>query len=370
MKIKEVIIRELVMKLKHPFTTSVGTETEKAFLLAEVRTDKGVSGWGEGVSIAEPIYNEETISTNWAVLREQLLPTLFQTTIRHPDDAARAFQYVRRNYNAKALLDGAIWDAYAKEAEKPLYEVLGGEKRPVDVGISIGIKPSMGDVLDTITKAVEEGYKRIKVKVKPGWDIELLKLIREQFPDISLMADANCAYALADIDHLRRFDDFQLMMIEQPLAEDDIIDHARLQRELHTPICLDESLHSDEDVRKALELDSCRIVNMKIGRVGGLSEARRIHTRCKQADVPLWCGGMLEAGIGRAHNVALTTLPGFTLPGDTAPSSHYWEQDIIQPEVKMFAGQIMLPEEPGIGFEPDMDRIHALTVRSQTFVSR
>ena len=233
---------------------------------------------------------------------------------------------------AKSALEGAIWDLYAKEQNITLAQALGGKLTDIEVGISIGIQENISDLLSLISQYVQDGYKRIKLKIKPGWDVEIIRQVRQQFPDIPLMADANSAYTLQDINSLKELDNFNLMMIEQPLAHDDIIDHAQLQKHLNTPICLDESIHSEEDARKAIQLGSCRIINIKIGRVGGLTEARKIHNLCLSYNIPVWCGGMLESGIGRAHNIALTALPNFSLPGDTAASSRYWDQDIILPE--------------------------------------
>ncbi len=249
-----------------------------------------------------------------------------------------------------------------------LATALGGEKTKIEVGVSIGIQDTVDDLLRIIDGHVNEGYKRMKVKIKPGWDVDVIREIRKQFPDVPLMADANSAYTLDDIDLLKKLDEFNLMMIEQPLAADDIIDHAKLQKEITTPICLDESIHSYEDARKAIELGSCKIINLKIGRVGGLTESKRIHDLCLEHDIAVWCGGMLEAGVGRAHNVALTTLSNFILPGDTAGSSRYWEKDIIDPEVIVKDGYITVPDGPGIGYEPNLETIKEFTVSEKNFI--
>jgi o-succinylbenzoate synthase len=367
MEIDKIILRQIKMDLLHPFTTSIGTEYDKDIILVEVLGKSGLSGWGESVSIVEPIYNEETVQTNWHIMNDFLIPLLMKEPVRHPDVLYERFKYVRGNFNAKAALEGAVWDLYAKEQGISLAQALGGTKEKIEVGVSVGIQESELTMLRQIEGYLEEGYKRIKVKIKPGWDIQILKAIRKEFPSIPLMADANCAYTLGDLEHLRKLDEFGLMMIEQPLAHDDIIDHAQLQAKLETPICLDESIHSAEDARKAIELGSCRIVNLKIGRVGGLTESKKINDLCVKHGIPVWCGGMLEAGIGRAHNIAVTSLSGFTLPGDTAPSSHYWKQDIIMPEVEMKDGYISVPEGPGIGFEPDFARMEELTVATRIY---
>lgn len=355
------------MDLLYPFTTSVGTEFDKDFILVEVKSKSGLSGWAESVSIIEPIYNEETVKTNWHIMSDFLIPLLLKEPIAHPDVVSERFKHIRCNYNAKAALECAIWDLYAREQNLPLAKALGGVKEKIEVGVSIGIQKSETDMLQQIEGYLSEGYKRIKVKIKPDWDIHILKAIRHEFPYIQLMADANCAYTIDEIDHLRALDEFNLTMIEQPLAYDDIIDHAKLQEKLVTPICLDESIHTVEDARKAIELGSCKIINLKIGRVGGLTESKKIHDLCSKNNIPMWCGGMLEAGVGRAHNVAIATLSNFTLPGDTAPSAHYWKQDIIEPEVEMKNGCIYVPQKPGIGYQPSRSQIENFTLYSKTF---
>lgn len=368
MQLQAVVLRVLKMRMRSPFTTSFGTEWDKEFILVEVKNKDGLSGWGESVAMSQPLYNEETVGTVWLMLKEHLIPLLWRQQITtHPDEVARMFSHIRRNYMAKAALEGAVWDLYAREQAVPLYRALGGERTAIDVGISIGIQDSVDKLLALIEQYAAEGYRRIKIKIMPGWDVDVVAAVRRRFPDIQLMADANSAYTLADAGHLAKLDQFGLMMIEQPLAHDDIIDHGRLQQRLKTSICLDESIHSVEDARKAVELNACRIINIKVGRVGGLTEAKRVHDYCRKQGIAVWCGGMLETGIGRAHNVAVTTLPGFTLPGDTAASSRYWEQDLIIPEVTVHKGQIQVPEKPGIGYEPVRERIDAYTLYSETF---
>ncbi|MEX2104323.1 MAG: o-succinylbenzoate synthase [Bacilli bacterium] len=355
------------MKLKSPFTTSFGTFIDKDFFLVEAVDEKGVSGWGESVAFSAPWYSEETVKTNQHMMEDFLIPILLKEPFADPQEVNDRFKNIRRNNMAKAALEGAVWDLYAKRLGKPLAEVLGGHKKEIDVGISIGIQSSIKDLITLIEDYVQQGYKRMKVKIKPGWDVNVLGEIRKHFPDILLMADANSAYTLDDIDHLKKLDNYDLIMIEQPLEHDDIIDHAKLQKELKTPICLDESIHSLEDARKAIELGSCGIINIKIGRVGGLSEARKIHDFCKDHQIPVWCGGMLEAGVGRAHNIALTTLDQFILPGDTAASSRYWEEDIIEPEVMVHNGVIKVPDQPGIGYNVNRKVVDRYTVSSQTY---
>jgi O-succinylbenzoate synthase len=367
MEIKSIILRQIKMDLLHPFTTSVGTEEDKDIILVEVKSKSGLSGWGESVSITQPIYNEETVKTNWHMMCDHLIPLLYQEPVTHPDEVSERFIKIRGNYNAKAAIEMAVWDLYAKEKNMPLAKALGGARDKIEVGVSVGIQQSQAKILTQIDGYLKAGYKRIKVKIMPGWDVDIMRLIRQEFPHIQLMADANCAYTLNDIEHLKALDEFGLTMIEQPLAHNDIVDHARLQAQLKTPICLDESIHSAEDARKAIELGSCRIINLKIGRVGGLTESKKIHDLCELHNVPMWCGGMLEAGIGRAHNIAITSLNNFTLPGDTAPSSHYWKRDIITPEVEMKDGYIYIPESPGIGYEPDLEQIENITSYSRFF---
>lgn len=367
MKLQEITIRQLKMKMKAPFTTSFGTFYDKEFLLLEVTDEQGNKGWGESVAFDAPWYNEETYKTNWIVLEDFLIPLVKDQDINHPDEINELFAPIRKNNMAKSTLEGAVWDLYAKRTNQTLASALGGDKKQIEVGISIGIQNSVDELLALIDEYVNEGYKRIKVKIKPGWDVDVIRAIRERFPDVPLMADANSAYRLEDVDLLKQLDEFNLTMIEQPLASDDIIDHATLQKQLKTPICLDESIHSLEDARKAIELGSCGIINIKIGRVGGLTESKKIHDYCQSKRIPVWCGGMLESGIGRAHNVALTTLSNFIMPGDTAGSERYWEKDIIDPEVTVENGYITVPSKTGIGYEPNMDLIETFTVKKKVY---
>jgi O-succinylbenzoate synthase len=359
--LKQFKIRKLKMRLKTPFMTSFGTFRDKEFLITEAMDSEGNHGYGESVAFTIPWYTEESLKTTIHVIEDFLLPLLKENEVEHPDDVSTIFQPIKRNNMAKAALEGAIWDLYAKRKKITLAEALGGEKNQIDVGISIGIQSSIDELLEAIKSSLEKGYKRIKLKIKPGFDIDVLREVRRQFPDTPIMADANSAYTVKDIKHLQQLDDLNLMMIEQPLGHDDIVDHAKLQAVLDTPVCLDESIHSLEDVRKAHELGSCKVINIKIGRVGGLTEAKRIHDYCREHHIPLWCGGMLEAGVGRAHNIALTTLPQFTLPGDTSGSSRYWEKDIIKPEVIAKHGVIDVSKQPGIGYELDEEAMDRFT---------
>ncbi|WP_245639500.1 o-succinylbenzoate synthase [Viridibacillus arvi] len=364
--IQEVSLHRLVMKLKEPFTTSFGTFQEREFFVIEIVDENGLSGFGESVAFASPWYSEETVKTNEHMMTDILIPLLIKDPIAHPQEVSERFRSIRRNNMAKSALEGAVWDLFAKRSNQTLANALGGEKKQIEVGISIGIQSSVKELLEIISNHVDEGYKRIKIKIKPGWDYDVLKEVRQHFPNLDMMADANSAYTLKDIELLKRLDELDLMMIEQPLAHDDIIDHAKLQAQLSTPICLDESIHSLEDARKAIELGSCKIINIKIGRVGGLTESLKIHNYCLEKGIPVWCGGMLESGIGRAHNIALTSLSQFVLPGDTASSNRYWEKDIIEPEVTVKNGMITIPDSPGIGYEINREVLELYRVEIKT----
>lgn len=368
MKIERVELRQLKMPLKSPFETSFGRVKEKDFILVSVYGD-GVAGHAESVAMAYPAYNEETTGTVWYMLENFLIDKLFSSEITKPEDVADIFAPIRRNHMAKASIEGAVWDLYCKQKGISLASALGGNKETIDVGVSIGIEPTVREVLLKVEQFLAEGYKKIKVKIKPGFDKQVIGAIREHFGgDVPLMADANSAYTLDDIEIFRELDQYGLIMIEQPLAHDDIIDHAKLQKELQTPICLDESIHSAEDARKALELGSCKIINIKIGRVGGLTEAKRIHDLCQKWNIPVWCGGMLEAGVGRAHNIAITSLDNFTIPGDTSASNRYWDKDITFPEVELAGpGLLAVPAAPGIGYEINETIVNEYVIRKQIF---
>ncbi|RXT06475.1 o-succinylbenzoate synthase [Ammoniphilus sp. CFH 90114] len=353
MKINNFVLRKMKLELKAPFQTSFGTQTDREFILVEAHSGDEV-GYGECVAMSQPIYNEETVKTAWHVMEDFLIPMLYaKGSIEHPDQVSEIFAPIRRNNMAKAAIEGAVWDLYAKQNNVPLAKALGGSKTEIGVGVSIGIQESVEDLLAVVEGFLNEGYQRMKIKIQPGKDVEMIRAVREKFPNVPVMADANSAYTLDDVEVFRALDDYNLMMIEQPLAHDDIIDHAKLQAQIKTPICLDESIHSLEDTKKAIELGSCKIINIKIGRVGGLTESKRIHDYCLSKDIPLWCGGMLESGIGRAHNIAITSLANFVMPGDTSGSSRYWHEDIISPEVVVTSkGTIDVPSSPGIGYQP------------------
>jgi O-succinylbenzoate synthase len=355
------------LPLIRPFTTSSHTKDHLDHILIRVRDEGAREGWGECASAADPYYCSETTESSWHVLRDFLVPELLGVAWEHPDDAARTWATVRGNNFAKAGLEMACWDLYTRARGESIADALGGTRREIHSGVSLGIEPTVDGILEQVARFLDQGYRRIKMKIGPGRDLEYLDAVRQRWPDILLMADANSAYSLDDPAHmqaLRALDGLNLMMIEQPLADDDIIDHARLQAELSTPICLDESIHSVHDARKALDLGSCRIINIKVSRLGGLSEARRVHDLCLSRDVPVWCGGMHEFGVGRAANVAISSLPGFTLPGDVSGSDRAYREDIVDPPIRAHEGAIEVPtQRPGLGFDANPDRIKARTVR-------
>lgn len=367
MKLEHVTLHVMHMPLKQPFTTSFGTETVREFILVEVQAG-GVTGWGEVVTMAAPLYNYETTGTALHVLEDFLIPLTLGKEFAHPDDLYGAFGHIRGHYMAKAGLSNACWDAWAKGQGITLSKALGGVRERIPVGVSVGIQATVAGTIKTCEDFAAQGYHRIKVKIRPGWDEQMLRPLRAALGSVPVMADANSAYSLADLPLLERLDDLGLMMIEQPLAEDDIIDHARLQQRLKTPICLDESILTPEDARKALELGACRIINVKVGRIGGHTPMRVLHDLCVGRGVPLWCGGMLESGVGRAHNIALTSLPGFTLPGDTSASDRYYHEDIVEPVAELLpGGYLPVPEGPGIGVTVVAERVRKYRVGQRDF---
>ena len=367
MIISSIELREIRLPLIHFFETSFGRTTERRIVLVRVTDKDGAEGWGECTAGEEPFYSEEWTESTWWALREFLAPMVVGKRLDVAADAWNLMKPVRGNRMAKAAIETACWDLEARRMAVPLWEHLGGVQKEIPCGVSIGIQDTPEALLGKIEKELAAGYQRIKIKIKPGWDLKIVEQVRQRFPEIRLMGDANSAYTLAEAPLFRELDQFNLMMIEQPLAHDDIFDHAALQRQIKTPICLDESIHSSEDARHAIGLDSCRIVNIKLGRVGGHTEARRVERVCRESNIPVWCGGMLESGIGRAHNIAMATLSGFTLPGDVSASARYWEEDIIDPAVTVTAnGTISAPEQAGIGYEVNAVRVDRLTVRKET----
>ncbi len=367
MTIESVELREIRLPLVRFFETSFGRTTTRRIVLVRVAVGDR-TGWGEVTCGEAPLYNHETPETAWHVLRDFLIPWSLQQAWESASRLAARFRPIRGHEMAKAALENALWDVEAQQRGWPLSRLIGGTLEEIPCGVSIGIQESIPELLDQIERELAAGYQRIKVKIKPGWDVEPLEQIRARFPRIALSVDANSAYTLADLPHLKTFDRFGLLMIEQPLHWNDILDHARLQREISTPVCLDESIHNADDARKAIEAGACQIINIKLGRVGGMTSAREVHDVCRARKIPVWCGGMLESGVGRAHNIALSTLPGFTLPGDVSASRRYWTQDIIDPEVTVTPrGTIRVPPTPGLGYTPNLERIEKLTVRKERF---
>jgi len=365
--IQSIELREIRLPLLHFFETSFGRTTERRIILARVTDANGVEGWGECTAGEGPFYSDEWTDSAWSTLVEFLAPMVLRQNIESAAHAFSLMRPVRGHRMAKATIETACWDLEAKSAGVPLWKHLGGTRTEVASGVSIGIQDTPEILLEKIRKEVDAGYQRIKIKIKPGWDLNIVERVRKEFPDIRLMGDANSAYKLSDVALFQRLDQFNLMMLEQPLAHNDIFDHATLQRQITTPVCLDESIRSAEDAAHAICLESCKIINVKLGRVGGHTEAKRIEKITRDNEIPIWCGGMLESGIGRAHNIAMSTLAGFTLPGDVSASARYWEEDVIEPPVRVSPrGTIKVPESPGIGFEINLPRIDALTVRKET----
>jgi len=365
MRLKKITLREIHLPLIAPFQTSFSETSLRRILLVETDVD-GVSGWGESTAGEDPFYSYETVETAWHIIRDFLWPMLKEKEIASAAEVWDLLARVRGHNMAKGGLEAAIWDAEAKQKNVPLAKLLGGVREEISCGVSIGIQPTIKDLIAKVEKELAAGYQRIKIKIKPGMDVEPARALRERFPRIRLMVDANSAYRLEDAPLLKQLDALYLIMIEQPLGWDDIYSHAQLQRQLDTPICLDECIHDLEHARAAIEIGACRIINIKLGRVGGHTAAKRIHDICQAKSIPVWCGGMLESGIGRAHNIAMSTLANFTLPGDVSASRRYWAEDIIEPEVEVTRqGTIRVPTAPGIGYAPRMERIESLTHRME-----
>ena len=369
MRIERVELYHINMPLVAPFETSGWVETERAVPLLAVYSE-GLVGWGESVASSSggPWYSYETDETAWLILSKYLIPMVLGEDLADPAETSGRLARVRGHNMAKAALEMALWDLHAKARGVSLSRLLGGVRERVDVGVSVGIQPSIPATVERIGRYLADGYCRIKVKTRPGWDTELVRAIRATFPAIRLQVDANSAYTLADLPTLQALDAFDLLLIEQPLGHDDIFDHVQVQRSVRTPVCLDESIHSVDHARAALELGACRIINIKAGRVGGLQESRRIHDLCRARGYAVWCGGMLETNIGRAHNVALASLPGFTLPGDISATARYYAQDIAAPDFVLNPGGTLdVPAGPGIGVEILPERLKAVTLRVETF---
>jgi O-succinylbenzoate synthase len=365
MRLKKLTLREIHLPLIAPFQTSFGTSHLRRILLLEAETDSA-TGWGECVAGEDPFYSYETVETAAHILRDHIWPILKKHEINSAAEISDALAPIRGHNMAKAGIESALWDAEAKSLNIPLWKHLGGTREEIPCGVSIGIQPNIETLLAKVEKELSAGYQRIKIKIQPGWDLKPVEALRERWPRIRLMVDANSAYTLKDAAHLQQLDRFYLIMIEQPLSWDDIHDHATLQKQLETPICLDESIHSAADAQVAINTNACRIINIKMGRVGGHTQVKRIHNLCMEKGIPVWCGGMLESGIGRAQNIALSTLPNFVLPGDVSASKRYWAEDIINPEVEVTPhGTIKVLQAPGIGYEPRRDRIEALTKKKE-----
>jgi O-succinylbenzoate synthase len=370
MQIKTIELREIRLPLIHFFETSFGRTTERRIIIAKVIDSDGAEGWGECTCGEGPFYSDEWTETAWATLKDFLAPMVVNAEAENAAGVFDLMKRVRGHRMAKAAIETACWDLEAKSAGVPLWKYLGGVHTEIPCGVSIGIQDSPEQLIEKIGRELSAGYQRIKIKIKPGWDLDIVRRVRERFPEIQLMGDANSAYTLTDIPLFKALDEFKLMMLEQPLAYDDMFDHAELQKQIATPVCLDESVKTPADARHAIALGACRIINVKLGRVGGHAQAKEVEQVARENKIPIWCGGMLEAGIGRAHNIAMATLAGFTLPGDVSASSRYWEEDIIEPPVTVSArGTIAAPDKPGIGFEVNSKRIEQLTTRKETIGS-
>lgn len=367
LNLQKIELREIKLPLKAPFETSFGTALDRRILIIRVFDKDGAIGYGECTAPEEPFFNHETIDTAWTIISKYIAPLLAKKSVESAAEVSDALAQIRGNRMAIGGVETAIWDLEAKKLNVPLWKHLGGTREVINCGVSIGLQKSPEVLLEKVTHELASGYQRIKLKIKPGQDIELVKIIRSNFPDILLSVDANSAYRLErDMSIFKQLDDFDLLMIEQPLAAGDLVDHAKLQKQLKTPICLDESITCLADAKHALELGSCRIINIKLGRVGGHSEAKAIQTYAENKNIPVWCGGMLETGIGRAHNIAMSTLEGFNLPGDVSASARYWKEDIIEPPVTVSSrGTITPPTSPGIGYKIKENIIETLAVRRE-----
>jgi O-succinylbenzoate synthase len=365
-QIERIVLRQIRMPLVHFFETSFGRTYERHVVLVEVVSD-GLSGWGEVTAGENPFYNEEWTDSAWLIVQNFVAPRVLKHTFEDASQVADRTSHIRGHRMARGGVEAAVWDLEARRHGVPLAEhISGGARAEIPCGVSIGIQDSVAELLKKIETEVNAGYQRIKMKIKPGWDIDVIREVRRAFPKIRLMADANSAYTLADAPRLKCLDEFNLMMIEQPLAHDEIIDHVELQAQLQTPICLDECIRSAHQAEQAIRMKACRIINIKLGRVGGFREAKRVHDVAQQHGIPVWCGGMLETGIGRAHNVALATLPNFVLPGDVSASKRYWARDIIAPAVEVSErGTIAVPTTPGFGYDIDHDFLRSVTVREE-----
>jgi len=360
MQIECIELHHVDLPLVHPFETSFGREVTRPCILVAVHGD-GLTGWGECTAGAGPWYSSETIGTAWHVLRDFLVPAVLGQEVTSPADVVARFQRVRGHEMARAGLENAVWDLLAQARGVSLAHMLGGQRRRVPVGVSVGIEPTLDLLLERVAQYVAEGYRRVKLKIKPGWDVAVVRAVRERWPDLPLQVDANSAYTPADAPVFQELDQFDLLLIEQPFHHDDIVDHARLQAQIRTSLCLDESIHSPEHARWALDIGACRVINVKVGRVGGLTAARQIHDLCAGRGVPVWCGGMLESNVGRATNVAMAALPNFTLPGDISASARYYREDIAGPDfVLNDDSTLSVPTGPGLDVRVIPERLAAV----------
>jgi len=368
--IDAIHLREINLPLAHPFETSFGLTTSRRILLVELEAD-GLRAWGECVAGEHPYFSDEMIDTAWIITETELAPRLLDEEVASGGSVPALFKQVRGHRMAKGALENAVWDLEAQVARIPLAELLGGTREVIPCGVSIGIQPTVEQLMEKIETELDAGYQRIKLKCKPDWDNRIFEKVRSRWPDILLSCDANSAYRLKDFDHIATWDEFRLLMIEQPLWYDDFYFHSMLQKRIATSICLDESIRNRRDALAAIDMASCKIINIKVGRVGGFSEAIAVHNVAAERGIPVWCGGMLETGIGRAHNIALSSLPNFSLPGDVSASKRYWVHDIIEPEVTVSPnGEITVPAGIGSGYAIDKKRIEELTVRRQTLRAR
>jgi o-succinylbenzoate synthase len=364
-RIELITLRELAMRLKAPFETSTEVTWNRRILLVEVRSD-GVSGWAEITAAEDPYFNAETTETAWHIFKDFIVPATLGKSVQTASEIQDLLAPIRGHHMAKAGMENAMWDVEAQQRGVPLATLIGGTRTEIPCGVSIGIQDSVESLIAAIEVELRAGYQRVKLKIKPGKDVDFITAARAEYPDIKLMVDANSAYQLKDADRLREFDRYRLTMIEQPLAWDDIYQHAVLQAQLETPICLDECIQTASHAQAAITLTACRVINIKLGRVGGHSVAKQVHDVCFRNSIPVWCGGMLESGVGRAHNIAMSALPGFSLPGDVSASRRYWDEDIIEPEVEVSAeGTIRVPASPGLGYTVRQSRVDALTVRRE-----
>jgi O-succinylbenzoate synthase len=365
-RIDRLELRLCKLPLVSFFETSFGRSYDREFLLVRLEGD-GHEGWGEAVAEANPYYSSETTETAWHIIAGFLAARLLGRPFGHPREVFDAMRPIRGHNMAKAVLEMAAWDLYARIENQPLSRTLGGTRDRIASGVSIGIQDSLEQLKEKVAKELAAGYRRIKIKIKPGWDLDAVEMVRAEFGNIPLMVDANAAYTLDDARHLARLDKHELMMIEQPLDYDDVTDHVELQRQITTPICLDESIHTVRIARDAIAAGACKIINIKPGRVGGHRESIRLHDLCAAHDIPVWHGGMLETGIGRAHNIHLASLPNFSLPGDIAASKRYYAPDLIEPAIDIAAdGTIAVPTGPGLGVHIVQERVDRATLRSVT----